>query len=433
MRYQLLEDWLAWQEHSHPVEIDLGLERVGQVLTNMALRESDALVISVAGTNGKGSCVAMLESILTQAGLSVGSYTSPHLLTYNERIRIDGKSATDKDICDAFEYIDNARGDISLSYFEFGTLAAIYLFRQENVDIALYEVGLGGRLDAVNILDADIAVITSVDIDHVAWLGSDRGTIAVEKAGIFRKRKIAVCGDLDIPPSIVDKADALGTTLYQINQDFRYEIQCSGAPGNQKSWRWESGLRMFDNLPIPGLVGDFQLTNAATVLMVITLISDGFDISDRHVVDGLKSVSLSGRFQRVGTSPEVIVDVAHNPKSVQLLANTLAEIPCKGVTIAVFAVMADKDIEGILETLINKIDSWYIADLDTERAASAADVRKKLDNLQVANPVVAFKSVRDAYQQALSDAEPNDRIIAFGSFFTVAEVLQLSTDTGFVD
>ena len=421
MRFTNLEGWLYWQETLHSKEIELGLDRVSQVLTRLDLTDPDSTVITIAGTNGKGSSVAMLQSILLAAGYRVGAYTSPHLLRYNERIHINGIPVDDDTLCEAFERVDQARGDILLTYFEFGTLAAFDIFQRADVQIMLLEVGLGGRLDAVNVLDADVALITAIDIDHENWLGADRETIAREKAGILRPGQVAVCSDSNPPATLVDVAEKLATPLLIPGEDFEVTIVNAKTVDKQWSWRGVSDQVLY--LPLPALVGDFQVANAAGVLAVVEQLHEHRlipkAVDEFEIAEALKSVSLPGRFQIIGDRPTQILDVAHNPHSASALANNLGHQPCQGKTRAVLAMLADKDIPLVLSRLSGLFDEWYLASLDVPRAATAQQLKAELDG----QDSHIFDDVISAHQAALSDADPEDRIVVFGSFYTVAEVL----------
>ena len=422
MRFTTLADWLRWQESLHPSEIELGLERVRMVLERMGLVRPDFTVVTVAGTNGKGSSVAMLESILHAAGYRVGAFTSPHLLRYNERIRVAAEPVSDQEICDAFARIDAARAEISLTYFEFGTLAAIDCLQQRGVEIAVLEVGLGGRLDAVNILDADVALITPVDVDHVAWLGNDRETIGFEKAGIMRAGRPVVVSDPQPPQSVLRHAASLGAPLMLAGHDFSFAAQ-----GGQ--WRWASAAQSRNALPLPALRGEFQLANAAGVLAVLAQLSEHFPVSQQAVRSGLLSVSLPGRFQVLPGRPMQILDVAHNPHSARALADTLAAQACAGRTRVVLGMLDDKDIAATLAGLCGHVDAWYLASLDVPRGATAARLRAALDEAQAENTprpgvtVRCFEDVASARRMALSMAAADDRVLICGSFFTVADAL----------
>ena len=415
MRFNTLAEWLAWQETLHPNEIDLGLERVAKVLRRLQLQSPSFTVTTVAGTNGKGSSVAMLDAILRAAGHSVGCYTSPHLLRYNERIRINGREIDDASLCAAFERVDQARGDVSLTYFEFGTLAAIDILQRHAVDIAVLEVGLGGRLDAVNVLEADVALITAIDVDHVSWLGSDRETIAREKAGILRSGHPAVCSDPHPPQSLLAYAQQYAVPLL-LTKD-RYEEL------NDQQWCWLTQDHEAIELPLPGLQGDFQLANAAGVLGVLEQLTDRFPVTTAAIQSGLRDAKLAGRFQVIPGQPLRIFDVAHNPQSMQSLVQNLQHQACAGRTRMVVSMLMDKDIKAALSQLKPLVHDWYLAPLKVSRAASIQQLQAALGEIEASVSCQYFPDVATAYQQALKDAQSQDRIVVAGSFYTVADAL----------
>lgn len=419
MRFNSLDQWLHWQESLHPSAIDLGLERPGKVLQTLGLHSPKHLVITVAGTNGKGSSVAMLESILLAAGYRVGCYTSPHLIRYNERIRINGEEIDDTRLCEAFNRIDHARGDISLTYFEFGTLAAIEIFDRADLDVAVMEVGLGGRLDAVNLLDADVALVTAIDVDHAAWLGDDREAIGYEKAGIFRAGRPAVCSDPCPPQSLLRYAKELGASLYRQGLDYRFQRE-----GDSWGWQWLRQHR--DAMPLPALRGQFQLQNAAGVLMVLALIDEHLPVAPQYLRQGLLSVNLAGRFQVFPGEVTTIVDVAHNPQSAEALAANLAAMPVNGATHAVVAMLADKDIGRVIQSMNGVVDHWYAAGLDVFRGADSLTMASALAE-QGITVAKSFPSVATALAAARDDAREGDRIVIFGSFYTAAEAISIYT------
>ncbi len=357
MRFQNLSDWLDWQTQLHPSSIELGLDRVAAVWRHLYPHPFPTTVVTVAGTNGKGSCVAMLEAILCAAGYRVGCYTSPHLLRYNERIRVDGEEASDAAICQAFGRIDQARGETSLTYFEFGTLAALDIFTRSELDIVVLEVGLGGRLDATNIINPDVALITSVALDHTDWLGDDLEQIALEKAGILRANRPAVSGCVNSPLSLLQYAAKLNTPLAVAGDDFGFEIT---GPGE---WFWHNAEQHFENLPFPALAGSCQLQNAAAALQVISLLSDRMDVNHEAISQGLQNIELAGRFQVIPGPVELILDVAHNPAAAQGLADSLQNSPCQGRTLVLFAMLADKDVAAVVKILAPHVDGWFLATL----------------------------------------------------------------------
>lgn len=415
MRFPSLDAWLSWQETLHPSTIELGLERSGRVLDVLRLRHPSHAVITVAGTNGKGSSVAMLDAILRAAGYCVATYTSPHLLCYNERIRIDGEMVSDAALCEAFERVDQARGEISLTYFEFGTLAAFDLFARADLDCAILEVGMGGRLDAVNLLDADVALVATIDVDHAAWLGPDRETIAREKAGIFRQGRPAVCSDPHPPATLLAEAARLGAELHRLGHEYAFRR-------HEQQWEWWSGAQRRDALPLPALRGASQLENAAGVLMALALINERLPVNQQQVRQGLLQVTLPGRFQVVPGTVTQVWDVAHNPESAEELARNLRLMPCRGRTRAVVGMLGDKDLAGALLPLQGVIDEWYLATLAVPRGASAARLQEVLATGGV-EKARCFDSVTAAHVTALAEAGPADRVVTFGSFFTVAEVM----------
>ncbi|MHB8535843.1 MAG: bifunctional folylpolyglutamate synthase/dihydrofolate synthase, partial [Sulfuricaulis sp.] len=313
MNTRTLSDWLAWIETLHPRTIELGLDRVHAVLDSMGLRRPGFAAITITGTNGKGSATVMCETILRRAGYKVGAYTSPHLIDYAERIRVDGRMVTDAELCAAFERIDAARGTVPLTYFEFGTLAAFEIFKAAKIDIAALEVGMGGRLDAVNAIDSDVAIVTSVDIDHTSWLGDTREAIGREKAGIFRHGRPAVCGDPDPPRVIAAEAARIGARLLQVQRDFSIER-------GPTEWNWRSGARLRAGLPYPALRGDYQLYNAASVLTALEMLGERFPVTQADIRDGLLSAVIPGRFQVLPGLPVCVLDVAHNAQAARSLA-----------------------------------------------------------------------------------------------------------------
>ena len=411
-----LAGWLTYLESLHPKTIALGLERVAQVKQRLKL-DPDFPVITVGGTNGKGSVCAMLESILHAAGYRVGCYTSPHLLRYNERVRIAKHQASDAELCASFEKIEQVRGDIPLTYFEFGTLAAIQCFIGHKVEVAILEVGLGGRLDAVNAFDSDCAVVTSVDIDHTDYLGETREQIAFEKAGIFRAGKVAICADADVPQAIRNHAQQIGAKLWCIGSEF-------GFTPHQGQWDYRSLVGSRNALPYPALRGAFQLNNASAALAALDALKDKLPVSMEAVRRGLVEVQLAGRFQVIPGRPQLILDVAHNPHAARSLAQNLAGLPPCPHTFAVFAMLRDKDMAGVAAALDPHIDTWLVAGIDTPRGAAAGELAQVLQNTGVRGDIQSFPDVGEALRYAYNAAGENDRIAAFGSFYTVAEAMQ---------
>jgi dihydrofolate synthase/folylpolyglutamate synthase len=416
LRFNTLAQWLAWQEQLHPNAIDLGLERVAAVWQRLYSQTLPFTVITVAGTNGKGSTVAMLSAIYQAAGYRVAAYTSPHLLRYNERIVIAGEAVSDDALCAAFAAVDTARGDISLTYFEFGTLAALYLFSQQSLDIVVLEVGMGGRLDAVNIIEADVAIVTAIDLDHQEWLGGDRETIGREKAGIFRRDKFAIVSDPAMPDSVRTVAQWVGASLFSLRKEFDYCVE--GA-----QWRWWSTQQQSVGLPRPALSGAHQFQNAAGVLMAIALLQPTHPVSQSQIREGLLTARVPGRFELIPGDITTVLDVAHNPAGARVLAAALRDMPKHtGNTLAVFTALADKDVAGIVLPLLPMIGGWYVAPAQSLRAITAESLRTTLVNVGCVAPVHALASLPQAYQLARDTAQAGDWIVVFGSFYAVAEV-----------
>jgi dihydrofolate synthase/folylpolyglutamate synthase len=388
---------------------------VAQVKQRLGL-QPDFPVIIVGGTNGKGSVCAMLEAILHAAGYKVGCYTSPHLLDYNERVRIAKQQASDVE-CASFEKIEQVRGDIPLTYFEFGTLAAMQLFIDHKVDVAILEVGLGGRLDAVNVFDADVSVVTSVDIDHVDYLGDTREQIAYEKAGIFRHGRVAICADSDVPQALRKHAQEIGADLWCVASEFGFKSH----PGQ---WDYCSKVASRNSLPFPALRGAFQLNNASAALAALDVLKNRLPVSMEAVRRGLSEVQLAGRFQFIPGKPQLILDVAHNPHAARSLAQNLAGLP-PAKTYAVFAMLKDKDMAGVVRALDAQVDIWLVAGIAAPRGATAAELAQVLQETQVRGDIQACVSIAEALHEASNRAGENDRIAAFGSFYTVAEVMRV--------
>ncbi len=416
-----LNEWLAWQERIHPVSIEMSLTRIREVAARVGLTLAPSTaVVTVAGTNGKGSTVALFQAILLQAGYRVGSYTSPHVLRYNERITIQGKAVSDEMLCAAFERIEQVRGNVSLTYFEFGTLAALLILQASSLDIMLLEVGLGGRLDAVNIIEPNLSIVTTVDLDHTDWLGPDRETIGREKAGIFRTNVPAVCGDLSPPRSLLEHARVLDTPLYCQGRDFHFIC-------GHNDWSWQSTSTRRTALPMPQLKGDFQLHNAASVMMGLELLKSRLPVTQDAVRQGLMNVKLPGRFQILSTRPLVIADVAHNPQGARALAETLASQSSPGRTHGVFSMLADKDLAPVLETLAPIMDAWHVVGLtEVPRGVSADVMLQRMEQTGVTlSSVTGYSDVASAMDAVLKTVDENDRIVIFGSFFIVGEILNL--------
>jgi len=401
-----LAEWLAFIERQHPKTIALGLERVAEVYRRMNVALAYP-VLTVGGTNGKGSCCAMLEAMLHAGGYRTGLYTSPHLLRYNERVRIAGAQASDEALCASFEAVEAARGDIALTYFEYGTLAALWLFARERIEAAVLEVGLGGRLDAVNIVDADCAVLTSVGIDHVDYLGPDRESIGREKAGIFRAGRPAVVAE-PVPPRSV--LDAPGVH-YLLGRDFGYAHEHS-------QWTYWGPAGKRGGLAHPALRGALQLRNAAAAMCALDCLHEKLPLGVQDMRRGLAEVTLPARFQVLPGRPQVILDVAHNVQAAQALADNLGASGFAPETIAVCGMLRDKDIAGVLAALAPRVTHWHLASLSGPRAASANELAEHAQG-----EVQRFATPAEAFAAALKRADANDKIVVFGSFLTVAEVM----------
>jgi len=413
-----LDEWLAHCERLHPKTIALGLQRVRAVAQRMRLAFS-CPVITVAGTNGKGSTCAMLEAILSQAGYRTGVYTSPHLVRFEERCRIRGEIVQAGQLVPHFERVELARGDTQLTYFEFTTLAIMSLMAVSQLDVAILEVGLGGRLDAVNVVDTDCAVITSIDIDHVEFLGPDRESIGREKAGIMRAGRPAVVSDPMPPQSVIDHAQATGADLWLLGRDFNFQ-------GDKQQWAWAGRGRRYAGLGYPALRGANQLINASGVLAALETLRTRLPVTAQAVRNGLAMVELPGRFQIVPGRPALVFDVAHNPHSVAALAANLDAMGFYPVTHAVFGAMADKDLAPMLAKVAPIVDRWYFTDLRTPRADTAANLLAKWKAIETRADVHAgtYANPMDAFRAAMAAAAPEDRIVVFGSFHTVGGVLE---------
>ncbi|WP_045405694.1 bifunctional tetrahydrofolate synthase/dihydrofolate synthase [Vibrio jasicida] len=398
--------WLDYLTNLHTSAIDLGLDRVQAVAKKANLTKPAPTVITVAGTNGKGSTCALMEAILLDAGYSVGVYSSPHLIRYNERVRINGVDAEDRTHCEAFDYIEQQRGDISLSLFEFGTLAALRIFQVEKVDVVLLEVGLGGRLDATNVVDHDVSVITSLAIDHVDWLGDDINVIGFEKAGIYRTGKPAICGQPTPPATVAAHADDIQAEFFQVGIQFDYQL-------TEKGWKWTSGAFGLDDLPLPSM----PLPNAATALMALG--ASELQITDINIVNGLNNARLAGRMQVLQTEPDIVLDVAHNPHSAEYLVEKVKHQYVNKNIHVVVAMLHDKDIKATIEVLAPIATQWYPASLTGPRAATADELCQYLPEGQI-----QFQTPVEAFESAKTHAAHDDVILVVGSFHTVGEVLE---------
>jgi dihydrofolate synthase/folylpolyglutamate synthase len=417
-----LPDWLALLESRHAeVHIDMGLDRVRAVKERMQLA-FECPVIMVAGTNGKGSTCAMLESMLLRAGYRVGLYIKPHFLDFNERARINGEMAGDAELVAAFNEVEARRGDTDLTYFEFTTLAIMHLLSKSAIDIAILEVGLGGRLDAVNVVDADVSIVTSIDIDHKDYLGETREEIGFEKAGIFRPGKPAICSDPQPPQSLIKHAEDIGADLWLLGRDFNYQ-------GDKQQWSYGGRSQRRNSMAYPALRGANQLLNASAALAALEVLRLQLPVGAQEARTGLALVELPGRFQVLPGRPAVVLDVAHNPHAAATLAQNIGNMGFAPFTYAVFGIMQDKDIDGVIAAIAQHVDHWCVADLPSPRSAKALDLVDKLTQNRpaAAKPdefsATAFANPAEAYANALSRAGENDRIVVFGSFYTVAGVM----------
>ncbi len=427
-----LDEWFAYQQRVHALGVDLGLARVGEVWRRMGAPRIARTVITVGGTNGKGSTVAFLEAMLRAAGHSVGSYTSPHLLRYNERVRIDGTDIDDASLVDAFERIEAARlADVALpvplTYFEFGTLAALWIFAQREIDVAVLEVGLGGRLDAVNIIDADAAIVTTIDLDHQDWLGHDRDTIAREKAGIFRAGRPAIIGDPAAPLGLFESARAIDALACVADRHYRIEAHRHG-------WTWRSGDVALE-LPDPQLAAPMQRANAAAAIAALYTLRERLGFDAGVLAAGVRNARIAARLQhltRTGAA-ELIVDVAHNPQAAQVLAHWLAAHPPHGRNLAVFGALNDKDVAGIVAPLAPHVAQWFAGGLDAEtaRGLSATDLLARVREEVVETAVATHVDMFAALDAAAACARADDRILAFGSFFVAAAAMRWAQRNGY--
>ena len=419
MRFDSLQEWLNWQEGLNPKEISLGLERTRLVWSKLPRFQDSTTIITVAGTNGKGSSVAMLDAILQAAGYRTGCYTSPHLVHYNERIRINGQPLSDLQICRAFEHIDQVRGETPLTYFEYGTLAALYAFVDAAVDVAILEVGLGGRLDAVNVVDAHGVLITSIDLDHQQWLGNDRESIGREKAGVIRPGRPVVFSSEDPPCSVIDQAAALEAPLFVLGTD--YEISVAG----DGTWGWRCPTRTWPELPVPALEGAHQLRNAAGVVMLLHALEDRLLINRQALVQGLRSVQVTGRMQWLSGSVNWLLDVAHNPHAIEVLHHYLRDKRPEGKVRAVFGMLKGKDVAAVASTMDDLIDEWHLVDLSVDpRGLDATGLHQLMVNAQIGTSIEEHDSVRTALEVVMKHSTGDDLVLIFGSFHTVGEALR---------
>lgn len=409
-----LEDWLAHLERLHPKTIELGLDRVRAVQDKLNLFP-DFPIITVGGTNGKGSTCAFLEAMLLAAGYRVGCYTSPHLIRYNERVRMNGRMLDDAALCTGFAAVEAARGEQALTYFEFGTLAAVWTFTQAKLDVGILEVGLGGRLDAVNVFEPEVAIVTTVDLDHQDYLGDTREQIGFEKAGIYRAHKPAICADAAPPASLLQQVQDCGGQLMRIGQDF-------GTQSATESWTYWGPQGTRAALPFPSMRGAQQIVNAAAAITGLDCLRERLPVAQAHVRNGLLSARLPGRFQVLPGRPLVILDVAHNPQAARILADNLRTQKVSGKTYAVFGMLQDKDIAAVIDAVKGQVDTWIVGSLSGARGAKAAVIEDLLQK-NGQNVLHTAPSIEEAYRFACRTAGEDDRICVFGSFHTVAEVL----------
>ena len=407
-----LAGWLEHIERQHPQPIALGLERVADVFSSLETNFS-CPILTVGGTNGKGSTCALMEAILSSAGYRTGLYSSPHLVRYNERVRVAGREASDGDLCDAFAAVEAARGAVPLTYFEFGTLAAFWLYARSGIDALVLEVGMGGRLDAVNVLDADCAVLTSVGVDHVEFLGHTREEIGREKAGIFRAGRPAVIADPQPPASVLAEIERVGAVPVLLGRDFGYANQ-----GTQWAFWGPAGKR--PGLAHPALRGGMQLRNASAAIAALDTLRQRLPIAAQDVRRALAEVVLPGRFQVLPGRPQVVLDVAHNPEAAAVLAANLGDSGFSPETIAVFGMLKDKDIAGVVRAVAPRITRWHLASLPGARGAESSFLKKILLQEKIQEPIFEHASVAEAFAAARKEAAENDKIIVFGSFLTVA-------------
>ncbi|MCH7822168.1 MAG: bifunctional tetrahydrofolate synthase/dihydrofolate synthase [Proteobacteria bacterium] len=411
-----LNDWLVRLETLSPWEIDLGLERVQCVLERLNLEQAET-VFHVAGTNGKGSSVVMLESLLRTTGVRVGSYTSPHIIRYNERIRIDGVEATDAAIVAAFERIEAVRDDVPLTYFEFGTLAALAVFADAGVHTVILEIGMGGRLDAVNAVEPDAGLITNVSLDHCEWLGDDVETIALEKAGIMRPGKPLVFASSDLPRAIVARAEAIGSNLIVAGRDYHWAL-------HDDVWSWQGAQTHLKSLRRPSLPGDIQVENAAGVLALVEAVGHSNLLRTDLINAAFSDLHLRGRMQLLDADGSWLLDVAHNPAAAGVLADTLRTLPIAGRTIAIIGILDDKDVEGVVSPLVDAVANWVAVTADNPRAIPAADLARRIANVTNQGCLIAT-SIRQARDHARALAGSDDRVLVTGSFYLVGPLLEL--------
>ncbi|AGF48313.1 dihydrofolate synthase/folylpolyglutamate synthase [Candidatus Kinetoplastibacterium oncopeltii TCC290E] len=413
-----LSDWLRYIESIHPISIDLNLDRV-RIITSLIGIKIDGIVFTVGGTNGKGSTCSFLEKILLESGYTVGLYTSPHIVSFNERFKINGINVSDNDIIDSLDFIDKVRGNISLTYFEFTTLAAIYLFSIKKLEVLIFEVGMGGRLDAVNIIDSDCSIVTNIGLDHVEWLGESRELIGLEKSHIYRKNKPAICGDISPPISLLDYVDKIEADFILVDRDFKYSTN------DNNTWSYCSKYYEFDKLPYPKMLGKYQLLNVSMALTAIGSVKDRLNISYENISNGILNSFLPCRFQIIRNNPTIILDVAHNAHAANSLVANLADNNGFSKTHVVIGMLKDKNILEVVKILDSYVDYWYCCSTFGARGLSSDLLFNIIkDNLESAN-VICCPNVIDAFNTALQNSDQNDRILVFGSFLTVSDIYQL--------
>ena len=411
-----LDDWLRYQEQLHPVAIELGLERVTGVWQSLKSHcgEITSPVIVVGGTNGKGSTVAYIEQIYHQCGYTTVAYTSPHILRYNERIRLDTIEVDDPSLIDAFERVEAARGELSLSYFEFGTLAALYIAAIRQPDILILEVGLGGRLDAVNILDHDIAIVTNVALDHMEWLGDTLSSIAVEKAGIARPARPLITASNEMPASYYTEAERHGATVFRAGHEFEINR-------NENDWDYRFDMTGYRHLPLPGITGVHQINNAACAITAVMCLQERIPVSETCLRQGLAGTRLAGRFEQASTNPLIILDVAHNPAAAEKLHMLVEGLEHVGRTVAVMAMQSNREILSFVQPLVDDFDAWHVAPLSSTPGHTAADIKAAITSIRAELPVVCHDTVGAAVNFTRQELEQDDCMVIFGSFYTVSE------------
>lgn len=432
MKFTTVSDWLDWQTQLHTHEIDLGLDRIRPVFTRLVKSTLATKTVVIGGTNGKGSTVSFFESIYTSGGYRVGSYTSPHLLRYNERVRLQGEPVSDALLCQAFDRVEHAREDTPLTYFEFGTLAAFDIFQRSDLDIVFLEVGLGGRLDAVNLVDADVALITNIELDHMDWLGDTREKIAMEKFGIARSDKPLIYVDADLPKNAGEYCKENHVQLYQLSKDFLFSF-------SDTVWSWATANkndssevakddsksidRQYHSLSIPRLVGVHQMKNAAGVLMAVALLENDLPLSMPHLRLGLSSATLPGRFQIIPLGDNLqIFDVAHNPHGIQAFLVNLAKLPKIGDHLLVFGMLQDKSLVDVINLLKPHVDHWFVASINDPRGLSSAELAQSLILQDVPESQISlFDNAKLAHESARQALQSHDKLLSLGSFHVVAD------------